>query len=165
MGQPISAREIMSDVEAFQKALRQWAELLVQVTMHGFLQFAKESNLSANQLSVLLRLHYQGPQSVSSIGERYGVTSASTSQLLIRLVENGYLNRSEVQCDRRIRQFSLTEKGRVLVQEFIDAHFQSIDELSGLLTPNQIENIIRATSDLSNGMQIIFDDDPQSKKG
>lgn len=96
MGQPISAREIMSDVEAFQNAVRQWAELLVQVTMRGFLQFAKDSNLSVNQLSVLLCLHYQGPQSVSSIGQRSVVTSASTSQLLTRLAENGYLNRSEV---------------------------------------------------------------------
>ena len=43
---------------------------------------------------------------------------------ITHVVENGYLNRSEVQCDRRIRQISLTEKGQVLVQEFIDAHFQ-----------------------------------------
>jgi DNA-binding MarR family transcriptional regulator len=124
-----SRLKIMSDVEAFQEALRQWAELLMQVTMRGMLEFVRDANLSVTQLSVLLHFYFQGPQSVSSIGERLGITNAATSQLLTRYVENGYLNRSEVQCDRRIRQFSLTEKGRVLVQEFIDAHFQWIDEL------------------------------------
>lgn len=154
----------MSDVEAFQEALRQWAELLMQVTMRGILQFVRDANLSVTQLSVLLHLYFQGPQSVSSIGERLGITNAATSQLLTRLVEDGYLNRSEVQSDRRIRQFSLTEKGREWVQEFLDARFQWIDEVRGLLTPNQIENIIRATSDLSNGMSIILGDAPNQKR-
>ena len=156
-----SRMKIMPELETFQESLRQWSELLMQVSMRGLLQFARDANLSVTKLGVLLHLYYQGPQSVSSIGERIGITNAATSQLLTQLVEDGYLNRSEVQSDRRIRQFSLTEKGRELVQEFIDARFQWIDELSGLLTPNQIENIIRATSDLSNGMRKILGDDPR----
>jgi DNA-binding MarR family transcriptional regulator len=155
----------MSDVEAFQEALRQWAELLMQVSMRGLLQFARDANLSVTQLSVLLRLYYQGPQSVSSIGERIGVTNAATSQLVTRLVEDGYLTRSEGQADRRIRQITLTKKGLELIQEFIDARFQWIDELGDLLTPIQIENIVEATLDLSNGMHKVLGDNPKSGKG
>ncbi len=84
----------------------------MQVTMSGFLRFAKGSNLSINLFCEFLGLHSQRLALACSIGKSSGDTSASTRQLLTRSIENGYMPHPKVKCNRCIRQFNFTVKGR-----------------------------------------------------
>jgi DNA-binding MarR family transcriptional regulator len=112
--------------------------------MHDFVQFSRQSGLSLTQLSTLMHLHHQGACDVSGIGVHLGVTSAAASQMIDRLVGLGYLERSEDPLDRRVKQITVTAKGRRLIQDAIAARGRWMEELTTALDPDQQELVIAA---------------------
>ena len=62
-------------------------------------------------LVVLLRLHRDGPQTLTTLSARLGVTPASLSQSIVRLVERGYAERARDEVDRRRVLLRATPRG------------------------------------------------------
>ncbi|MET9361821.1 MarR family transcriptional regulator [Streptomyces sp. NPDC006632] len=62
-------------------------------------------------LDVLVHLHKRGPQTLTALSERGGVSPASMSQTVNRLTSAGYAVRSRDADDRRRVLFSVTEEG------------------------------------------------------
>ncbi|MFE3167831.1 MarR family winged helix-turn-helix transcriptional regulator [Streptomyces sp. NPDC059224] len=62
-------------------------------------------------LDVLVHLHKRGPQTLTALSERGGVSPASMSQTVNRLTSAGYAVRSRDADDRRKVLFSVTEEG------------------------------------------------------
>ena len=71
---------------------------------------------------------------MSEISERFEVTPAAASQLVDKLVQNGYIQREEDPNDRRAKLLNLTDAGRDLVQQGIEERYRWMDQLSGRLT-------------------------------
>ena len=71
---------------------------------------------------------------MSEISERFEVTPAAASQLVDKLVQNGFIVREEDPKDRRAKMLNLTDKGRDLVQQGIEERYRWMDQLSGRLT-------------------------------
>ena len=130
-------------------SLRKWAEVFMRRSMHDFREFTHQSGLSMSQLSTLMQIHHGGVCGVSDIGEHLGVTNAAASQMVDRLVQQGYLERSEDPKDRRSKNVTLTPKARGLVQESIEARRKWIEELTTALTTTQQEEIIAALNILT----------------
>ncbi len=128
--------------------LREWAEFFIGRSMRDFMRFVKASGLSMPQFSVLMRLYYQGACGVSDIGAHLDVTNAAASQMIDRLVQAGLIHRAEFPTDRRVRQLTLTPKGRALAEKAIRARNRWTEGLSTVLTHEQQATIAAALKDL-----------------
>lgn len=128
----------------FSSALNEWAQVFMARSMHDMVQFTKEAGVSMPQLSTLMHLHHHGVCGVSDIGEHLGVTSAAASQMIDRMVQQGLLERTEDTNDRRVKQISVTEKSRQLIEKSIAARQKWMEDLTTVLSPAEQEQIIQS---------------------
>ena len=98
----------MSKSDPFISTLHRWMEISMHRSMHNFLRFTRESGLSMSQIRALFHLNRKGSSGVSDLGDHLGVTSAASSQLLERLVQQNLILRTEDPNDRRVKQIVLT---------------------------------------------------------
>jgi DNA-binding MarR family transcriptional regulator len=143
----------MSIQDKFNHALRKWSETFIQRSMHETVRFMKESGLSMGQLSTLFRLYHGGICGVSDLGDHLGVTNAAASQMVDKLVQQGYLERTEDPDDRRVKQLRLTSKGALLVQKSYEVRLRWMEEITASLSPEQQEAVTSAISILTEKAQ------------
>ena len=129
----------------FSDTLHRWSETYMRRSIHDLILFSRESGLSMHQMSVLFHLRHGKDCGVSTIGEHLGVTNAAASQMIERLVQNGFVERKEDPQDRRVKQLSLTQNGMAIIQEGINRRRRWIDELANELS---IEDQYAVTSAL-----------------
>ena len=134
----------MLDSDRFTSELHAWAEVFMRRSMRDLLQFAKNMGVSMPQLNTLMYLSHHGSCGVSGIGSHFGVTSAAASQMIDRLVQQGYLERTEDPEDRRSKQITVSDKGRELIKEGIEVRRHWMEELAAALSPEDQNLIIDA---------------------
>lgn len=134
----------MSDETHFRQAIHSWSEVFMHRSMKDFKRFMNSAGLSFSQVNTLMRLHHSGACGVSDIGDHLGITSAASSQMVERLVGQGLLERSEDPQDRRGKQITLTDKGRALIRQSVEARSRWLEELTASLTLEEQEQITRA---------------------
>lgn len=151
----------MSQNDLFVSKMREWVGVFMRNSMHNALRFSRESGWSMSQLSTLVIIHKRGTSAISDIGDELGVTKAAVSQLLDRMVGDGLLSRVEDPHDRRVKQIHLTEKGRRMLQDSLDARHGWINDLADALTDSEKEQIGQAIDILvSKAKQLAQDDHP-----
>jgi DNA-binding MarR family transcriptional regulator len=106
----------MSTAEQFSAALHEWTQAFMNRSFHNFKRYMDASGLSNSQVNALMRLYHSEACGVSEIGEHVGISNAAASQMVDRLVQMGLVERTEKPDDRRVKQLTLTVKGRTLVE-------------------------------------------------
>lgn len=134
----------MSPTKQFSDVMREWSEVFMHRSVHDFKRFMDDSGISMSHIHILMRLFHGGACGISDIGDQLGVTNAAASQTVDRLVTMGLLARTEDPSDRRVKQVTLTEQGRNLIQQGIEARRKWIEGLTDALTPEQQNMIISA---------------------
>ena len=114
--------------------LREWMDVFMHRSMRGWSQFAKVVGLSMPQLSILIQLHHKGPCGISEISERVDVTAAAASQLVEKLFQAGYLERTEDPTDRRARLLTLSASGGELVNRGAEERYRWMDDIAATLS-------------------------------
>jgi DNA-binding MarR family transcriptional regulator len=114
--------------------LRAWMDVFMHRSMRGWNQFAKSTGLSMPQFSILMQLHYKGACGMSAISERFDVSAAAASQLVDKLVQAGYIERTEDPSDRRAKLLKLSTNGAKLVEDGIQERYRWMDELTSRLS-------------------------------
>jgi len=145
----------MSTHEQFSEVLHAWVKVFMERSMTDFKRFMDESDLSPSQVNILMRLHFRGMCDVSAIGEQMGVTNAAASQAVERLVQKGLLDRTEDPVDRRVKQLRLSPRGEKLVEESFEARRRWMDGLTGVLSPEQQEEIAAALTALTDAARLL----------
>lgn len=112
------------------QSLRTWMDVFMHRSMRGWTHFAKTTGLSMPQFSILMQLHHQGAFSMSQVSERFEITPAAASQLVDKLVQNGFVQREEDPKDRRAKLLNLTDKGKQLIQQGTEERYRWVDELT-----------------------------------
>ena len=121
----------------FDQAIRSWMDVFMSRSMRSWGQYAKSTGLGMPQFSILMQLHHKGACGVSDISDRFDITNAAASQLVDKLVQNGFVKRDEDPDDRRARLLNLTDKGRILIQQGIEERYRWVDELAGKLSAEE----------------------------
>ncbi len=129
--------------------LRAWMDVFMHRSMRGWNHFAKSTGLSMPQFSILMQLHYKGPCGMSEISERFDVTAAAASQLVDKLVQAGYIERTEDPSDRRAKLLKLSTKGAKLVDDGIQERYRWMDDLASKLSTADQTKISEALSMLT----------------
>jgi len=124
----------MTNSLQFTQSMHEWMDVFMQRSMRGWGLFAKSIGLSMPQFSILIQLHHRGAFGMSEISERFEITPAAASQLVHKLVQNGFIVREEDPHDRRAKLLNLTDKGRDIIQQGFDERYRWMDQLSTRLT-------------------------------
>jgi DNA-binding MarR family transcriptional regulator len=135
------------------QSLRTWMEISTHRSMHERTLFAKSSGLSMPQLGILMQLHHKGRCGVSEIGERFDITNAAASQLVEKLVQAGYLERTEDLNDRRVKQLNLTSKAEKLIESSAQKRFRWLDEITSQLSAEEQTKVAEALEILTRATQ------------
>ena len=127
----------MNSTAAFLDVLKEWVELLMRHSMHGFLIYAKEHGFSMSQLGALMHISRKGVSGIADIGDDLGVTSAAVSQMIDRLVQQSLIERSEDPDDRRAKHIELTLEGTQAIRGCTEARQQWLSALSESLSDKE----------------------------
>jgi DNA-binding MarR family transcriptional regulator len=133
----------------FSEALDEWVEVFMNRSMRDTWQFWKESGLSMPQIGTMMKLRYMGTCGVTDVADHLGVTNAAASQMIEKLFQAGYLERTEHPDDRRAKQLTLTKQGRALIQKSLDARRRWLEDLVRALSPDEQAEIAAALAQLT----------------
>lgn len=114
-------------------ALRAWMESFMTRSFGALWRYARKAGLSMPQLGLMRQLYHKGDCEVHEVGKHFDVTSAAASQLVDRLVQAGYVERTEDPQDRRARRVALTAKGRAVLEKGIEESYGWVDDLLAAL--------------------------------
>jgi len=89
-----------------------------------------EQGLGLSDFAVLEVLLHKGPQTISAIGEKVLLASASMTSAIDRLEKRGLVARKTCDTDRRVRYVDLTVSGRELIGTIYAAHAKDLDFLA-----------------------------------
>jgi len=127
----------MTNQVQFTQSIRAWMEIFMQRSMRGWWRFARSTGLSMPQFSIMMQLYYRGACGMSEVSGQFEITPAAASQLVDKLVQNGFIAREEDPNDRRARTLNLTDKGRELIQQGIEERYRWVAELADKLTAEE----------------------------
>jgi DNA-binding MarR family transcriptional regulator len=94
-----------------------------------------EPHVGSTTASTLRLLQVEGPQRISTIADRLGISQPGATQLADRLVQDGTATRSADPTDRRAALVHVTDAGRALLQERHDNRAVVLDGLLARLCP------------------------------
>jgi DNA-binding MarR family transcriptional regulator len=155
----------MTTRDDFQSALRAWAAVFMRRSVHEFMVAMKDSGLSTSQLNTLMRLHYRGSCPVSGIRDELGVSAAAASQIVDRLVGMGLIERSEDPTDRRVRQITLTSRGRSLVARGVKARLAWVPQLARRLPAAELGEIVDALVRITEAAEAMDREEAAARTG
>ena len=143
----------MTKSPQFDQAVRAWMDVFMHRSMSGWKQFAKSAGLSMPQFSILMQLHHRGAFGMSEVSERFEITAAAASQLVDKLVQNGFVQREEDPKDRRAKSLNLTDKGRELVRRGAQERYHWVDDLAGKLSAAERAKVSEALELMTKAVQ------------
>ena len=139
------------------QTLREWMDVFMHRSMQSWTHFAKSTGLSMPQFSILMQLHHKGPFGMSHISERFDITAAAASQLAEKLVQGGFIERTEDPNDRRAKLIQLTPKGIDLMEEGMKERYRWMDEVTSKLTADEKGKVTEALSILTEAAKKLDD--------
>jgi DNA-binding MarR family transcriptional regulator len=144
---------IMSPTKVLNDVIREWSEVFMQRSMRDFRRFMVTTGLSFSQINILMRMVHRGSTSVSEVGDQLGISIAAASQAVDRLVQLGLIIRNEDPGDRRAKQLALTQKGRDLIDQGVEARSKWVEGVADSLSTEEQKMIISALVLLTSAAQ------------
>ncbi len=139
----------MSQTKELSDVVHEWSEVFMHRSGRDFRRFMGETGLTFSQISVLMRLFFNGNSGVSDIGGQLGVTNAAASQTVDHLVNRGLILRTEDPVDRRAKLLALTDEGRNIIIKGVEARSRWVEGLTHTLSDEQQDLIITALTILT----------------
>lgn len=133
----------MSHTDPLLLKFQDWIAAFMRLSMRGSIRYMKEKGLSISQVGAMFEITH-GSNNVSEVGDSLGVSIAAASQMLERLVQMGLVTRTEDRQDRRVKTLVLTEKGRRILHDSIQARQGWLVELVSTLSPAEQQQVAAA---------------------
>ena len=102
-----------------------------------------DTALTMQQLRAVLLVALDGPLTGHDLADRLGVSTATTSGLVDRLVERGAVERTDDPGDRRVRRVRLTGAGARVVRELTEAGREASDRVLLQLDVEDLRALVR----------------------
>ncbi len=129
---------------------------LVHLSMRSGWKYVKEQGLSMPQMFALRYLYYKGESNISDLARELGVSTASASQMLERLVQQGLVIRQEDPNDRRNKRIRLSQKGQDVIRDSMRAYQEWVDDLLQRLTPEERRNLTEGLETLDHHLEALL---------
>jgi len=138
--QPI---EITAEPSSAEQCAAELMETIYPITqfIRTEMRSQRESSLSVPQFRVMVYLSRHIGASLSEVAEHLGVTRATASVMVDRLVQHGLLDRIDDPQERRYIRLSLTQIGSDRLSEMREVTRQKIADLLKRLTAEELGNV------------------------
>lgn len=73
---------------------------------------------------------------------RMGVSKPTVTIMVNKLIDKGYLKKTQSEADRRVYYISFTEKGKKVVKAFQEAHAQFVNYVSSRFNDEELDTLI-----------------------
>jgi MarR family transcriptional regulator, 2-MHQ and catechol-resistance regulon repressor len=110
-------------------------------SMVNYIEGSMTQGMGVSDFMVLEVLLHKGPLTISAIGEKVLLASASMTSAIDRLEKRELVRRRNCSSDRRIRYVDLTSEGKVFIEEVYAQHEKDLEKvMSGL--PEQERRVL-----------------------
>jgi MarR family 2-MHQ and catechol resistance regulon transcriptional repressor len=109
----------------------------------------KSYGLNITEFAVLELLYNKGEQPIQKVKERILIASSSTTYVIDKLCEKGFVKRRQDTVDKRISFASLTDKGENLMAEAFPLHAEKIEETFNALDDTELKLLRTALKKIS----------------
>ncbi len=127
----------MNEYNPLTTALNNWSNVFARRSIHDFLQYTRQYGLAMTHINILMQLFHRGPTSIMAIRSTMEGSKASATQLVDKLVSMGLVERFEDPVDRRVKNLSLTNSGRDLIEKSINAQKKWMEDLAASFDDSQ----------------------------
>lgn len=140
----------MNEEKKLPQVLQSWIEVFMHRSFRDHKRFMDQAGFSPSQAMTLSWLYRCGAVGISEIADNLGITNPAASQLVERLVQQGFLERTEDPNDRRFKQVTLAPKGRELIERSIEARRVWMEQLTEKFTAEEQNTLIEALTLLTD---------------
>ncbi|MCH4167527.1 MAG: MarR family winged helix-turn-helix transcriptional regulator [Megasphaera sp.] len=111
----------------------------------------RQYSLSEGKLRVMIVLH-QWPQGIapSVLAAKTGVTRATISAMVHRMIRDGYVSSVADDTDKRGKKLMLTQQGRDFMDTILPDHYARISKTMGKLSEEEQQELIHLLEKLSS---------------
>ena len=121
------------------------AWLILMKAHRALLRHAETSivtlDIGLTDFVILEMLLHKGPQKVSDIGRRVGLTSGAITSAVDRSEQQGFVTRSSDATDRRARVVKLTSQGKRVIEKAFTCHSDAMEDAMSALTPSELRTL------------------------
>lgn len=114
----------------------------------------KKYQVSASQLNCILALYENGPLPPSQIAKHIMVNSSTVTGIIDRLEKKRLVERRRISQDRRVITIHLTDEGKAHAEHAPPPIQQKIIDGLKTLSQQEIEQIVKALSTLTNMLDV-----------
>jgi len=132
------------EIKKFSDSLLEGLAVLMRVSLQDLMSYGHRKGISMAQINVLYELYYRGPCEVLAFTQTLALSPAGASQLIERMVRQGWVERLADPADRRVRRVHLTEPGRQLTAESIAVRDEWISRFGTRLTEEEKRQVAKA---------------------
>lgn len=118
--------EVVSSIE------RKWAN---EWNNHNVLGFSKSHILILDYLS------QEGPKRPSAIADRLKVTTGGVTVLTTKLINAGFIEKTQHATDRRVSQLKITSDGEEILEKSRQQVSEIINNMFGMLTAEEVQTL------------------------
>jgi DNA-binding MarR family transcriptional regulator len=136
-------------------ALFEWAESAMRRSMIALMRFNQSNNLSISTVNTLFHTARMKDVTINELASQLGVSMPAASQMVARMVEQGWVRREESVSDRRERIISLTKEGIELVNRAKIARHAWIKDFMADLTEAEKQKVLPGLELLNQKMTIL----------
>jgi MarR family 2-MHQ and catechol resistance regulon transcriptional repressor len=102
-------------------------------SMVNYIEGSMTQGMGVSDFAVLEVLLHKGPMTISAIGEKVLLASASMTSAIDRLEKRELVRRRSCSSDRRIRYVDLTSEGKGFIEEVYAQHEKDLEKvMSGI---------------------------------
>jgi MarR family transcriptional regulator, 2-MHQ and catechol-resistance regulon repressor len=117
----------------------------------------ERAGLGDSDFRVLEVLLNKGPLPVNVIGPKVNLTPGSISVAVDRLLEKGFVSRTESTEDRRVRVVALTPRGKSVITPIFRAHVATLEKVFAGLSRHELRQLEQQLKHVGKQAESLFD--------
>ncbi|WP_456399476.1 MarR family winged helix-turn-helix transcriptional regulator [Mesoaciditoga sp.] len=114
----------------------------------------KDFELTASQFDILQYLYFEGPQRMTQLSEKMGVTKSTMTGLVSRLESAGYVTKKTYEKDKRVILVVITKDGETIIKRVIE---KRIDFITSSLRDVNSSELLKNLRNIYNAVSKEFD--------
>lgn len=101
-------------------------------------------DLTFTQLRTLLLASTGDPLPITQVADHLGKSTTATSRSVDRLARLGLIERRASEADRRVKFVAVTDRGREMVDEYLESRSQLLREFVNRTPPEHVRTLLAA---------------------
>lgn len=106
--------------------------------------------LNPSYTSILLILSHENGKIQKDLAKMLCIAASSMTRLIEKLVHKGFV---KVVCEGRTKRVYLTDKGKAIIPDIIQAHIETQEEFNRLVKTGFSDNLLTELNQIANQLQ------------